>query len=294
MKQKVAKKNGKSKKATKKSEKPTREELIEQFTKMGPFKVKKYATAVMGESASEVDTWNDFDYMVDFCVAKSLGEEPPKRPDSTSDQYDDEDNDNEDETETEDSDDDDNEEESNESSEENSDEEDDDDMFASQMEDGGCNLFNNTSDDDEETEEPEPKPKKKSKLASKVEKGKSSKKKKKVEVEEEEEVPNNAFQDLLDVVTNQGVVIDELGKTIKTLNAKVNELCAMQEASHKALVLITKTCFAISSYTSHFVPKALRAMNFKVTLIKEIRAKAEESSKQAEELMSGILDTESD
>jgi hypothetical protein len=245
--------------------------LREEFTNKGPLRLRKYAITGLNIPAEVVDEWNDFNFMVDYCVCKALGNPLPSQDDDGE-----------------------------EGTEENSGEFDasdlvgedgdgEDDGFDGEMDDDGGGMFADPEEDGEETPDPEPEPEKpKSKIA------KRTRKPKKAAPPAEEGDINVQLQGLLDVITNQGVVLDKMSKAVLGQKSTIEEIYVRQEASHKAIAVITKTVFSISTYVSEFVPRALKAMRYKPQATKDIKTKAAEAAKDAEGLVAGLLDPEAD
>lgn len=252
---------------------PSKEELREKFTNMGPLRLRKYAIAGLNISADIVDNWNDFNYMVDYCVAKAMGEEAPEESESNGEEAYSED--------------------SGEFDASNVDGEEED--FDSEMEGGGESMFADQSDDDDAEEEQE------EEKAPPKEKPKSTKKSTPKGTKKATSVPVNAsgdsdaqFQALLDVITNQGAVLDKMSKTLSTQKSTIEEIYVRQEATHRALTGVAKTVWQISTYVAEFVPRALKAMRFKPQVNKSVKDKAEAAAKIAEEAIARLLDPEAD
>ena len=250
---------------------PNKEELREKFTNMGPLRLRKYAIAGLNIQADIVDNWNDFNYMVDYCVAKAMGEDAPEESES-------------------------NEEEAySESSGEFDASDMGDDEFDNEMEGGGESMFASQDDDGEteEEQEEEPPPAPKQKTTTKKNTSKLTKKVASTPVSSGSD-SDTQFQALLDVITNQGAVLDKMNKTLATQKSTIEEIYIRQEATHRALTGVAKTVWQISTYTAEFVPRALKAMRFKTQVTKDVKAKAEAAAKIAEEAIAKLLDPEAD
>lgn len=247
-----------------------------KFTKMKPMRLRKYAVTALKISASVVDEWNDFSHMVDYCVAKAMGRPLPDA----------EDNDYENAY---------NEEGEFDASEMMEDDNGDEEDYDNEMEGDGDGMFASPDDDDDDEDpkekdaEPEQEP----------EKQKPARKRRK----RKEKAPAPPSEDgdlvvqlqgLLDVITNQGAVLDKLKEDTSLTKSTVQEMYVRQEASHRALSVIAKTLFTLSTTLTEFVPRALKAMRYKPQAIKDIRNKAEAAGKDAEEVISEMLDPEAD
>jgi len=263
---KVAKK----KNSTKTDDNPSQKDLREKFTNMGPLRLRKYAIAGLNISADIVDNWNDFNYMVDYCVAKAMGEEAPEASESNEE----------------------------EAYSENSGEFDatpmGDDNFDDEMEGGeGESMFASQDDDDGEAEEevvepPAQKPKSTRKATT------QSTKKPTPVLTSVKGDSDAQFQALLDVITNQGAVLDKMNNILATQKSTIEEIYVRQEATHRALTGVAKTVWQISTYVAEFVPRALKAMRFKPQVNKSVKDKAEAAAKIAEEAIARLLDPEAD
>ena len=208
--------------------------------------------------------------MIDFCVAKALDEELPNMDDDSSETFDEDSSefdaggllDDSDET----------------------DEGNDDEMDGD-----GESMFADPEDDEEEEEKPKPAAQKKQKVAKKT---KLSAKTAAPPTEDGDlEVQ---LQGLLDVITNQGVVLDKLTNSAKSMKSTIEEVYVRQEATHKAVTAVAKTIFKVSTYISEFVPRALKAMRFKPETSKDIKSKAEAAANNVEEVIQSLIDPESD
>lgn len=243
-------------------------ELREKFMNMGPLRLRKYAIAGLNISADVVDNWNDFNYMVDYCVAKATGGDAPEESDNNQeDTY-----------------------------SENSGE-----FDASAMDENGENyddeieggegesMFAAQGCEDEEPEEEAPpaeKPKTRNKTKSKPKASPAP-----INVSGDSDAQ---FQALLDVITNQGAVLDKVSKALTAQKSTIEEIYIRQEATHRALTGVAKTVWQISTYVAEFVPRALKAMRFKPEVTKNVKAKAEAAAKIAEEAIAQLLDPEAD
>lgn len=270
---KVAKKTGK------KSSKKSKEDVVAYLKKMGPLKLRKYAVSVLGIPSHIVDEWNDFDFMVSYCAAKEMGEPLPES-ENEDDDYIEETEENGDDDNDDDSDDDDDDDDD---SDDDSDEGETSSMFVNNPED---------AEEEEEEEEEEAPPKTKSKLKAKL--GKKKRKGKPIEKASPSNNDETCLQDLLDVITSQGVVLDKLAKTMATQHSAVKDIYIRQEATHKAVSALAKTVFYVSGYLNGFIPKAMKAMKYTPKTSKEIKQKADAASKDADKIIGGLLDPESD
>lgn len=271
---KAAKKKGSAKKTANEGK---REEFHKEFKEKGPMRLRKYAVTGLGISADLVDEWNDFDVLIDRCVAKAMGEDISGPVEDNGDE----------ETYSEDG-----EFDASGMTDDGGDGEDDD--FDGEMDDSGGGMFADPDEDEGEQEkekevEPEPEPEK-----SKGKKKRTKKAKAVAPMVSENEDVSALLTGMLDVITNQGVVIDKLKDAMTAQKSTVEEIYVRQEASHRAITAIAKTVFKVSTMVNEFVPRALKAMKFKPQASKDIRAKAEASGKDAENLISGLLDPEAD
>lgn len=247
----------------------------EEFTSMKPLRLRKYAVSKLKISPSIVDEWNDFSHMVDCCVAKVMGEKIPDAEEDTSeDTY--------------------NEEGEFDASglvdEDNGDGDNSGEDFDDEMESSDSGMFADPDDGGEEEKEVEPEP----------EKPKARKKRTRKTKEKAPAPPADGgdftaqLQGLLDVITNQGVVLDKVKDAMTAQKSTIEEIYVRQESSHRALAVLAKTVFKISAVVSGFVPRALKAMRFKPSVTKEIQHKAESAGKDAETIVLGLLDPEAD
>ena len=263
-----------TKKSTKKSAASREEQVRAELSKKTPMRLHKYAVGVLNIPAEVVDSWNDYDFMVDYCVKKTLGlelpEEPKKRSVSLEDDGEFDASDLDDDTEdTEDT--------------EESEEEFDDEM---ESPDGEV-TFGDPEDEEEPEPEPEPEPKpKKTRRARRT--------KKEMAAEREESSTDNDVQvaigQLLDVITNQGMALETLQQSNDRVESMCKEMYIRQEASHGALSTIGKAVFSMSTILSEFVPRVLKVMRFKPSVSKEIRNKADSAGVDAKELFDSLID----
>lgn len=258
------------KKGTKKSEATDdRAKLTEEFTNKGPMRLRKYAITGLSIPANVVDGWNDFDYMVQYCVAKALGESVPGEPDNEEEEG---------------------------SYEEGSEfdassltgeAESEEPGFDDEMEGGGDGMF---ADPEETPEEPPPE---KSLAPAKKRSSKPKKSKAPAPPMDENDITVQ-LSGLLDVITNQGVVLDKLSKLTAAQESTIREIYIRQGATHKALSSVAKAVFSISTMVREFVPRALKAMRFKPATSKDIKASADAAGVNAEQLIESLLDPEAD
>lgn len=273
---KVAKKNGSARKTTTDPKAAKREELRKEYTNKGPLRLRKFAITGLNIPSETVDEWNDFNYIVDYCVAKSMGEPLPEAGgDNGVDAY----------------------EESNEfdaTSMVDGNGSDGDSDFDSEMEDGSeDDMFGGGEEEPEETEEepeptPPPKTEKKSSKLSKCQKPKT-----------QAPPPGDGdvdaqLQGMLDVITNQGVILDNLQNAVLSQKSTIEEIYIRQEATHRAITGVAKTVWQISTFVSEFIPRALKAMRYKPQVTKDIKGKAEAAAKAAEGAIAKLLDPEAD
>lgn len=267
---KPAKKKGAAKKAMDEQEK-----LREEFTNKGPLRLRKYAITGLNIPAGVVDEWNDFNKMVDYCVAKAMGEDLPDMSDEGSEEtYD-------------------------EGGEfdatgmvDDGDDGDGDGGYDDEMDGRGDGMFADPDDGggDDQDPDPEPEPEK---PKPKVQKKHQAKAKPPAPPADDGDV-SVQLQGLLDVITSQGVVLDKMQKAVTSQKSTIEEIYIRQQATHKAVAVVTKTVFKLSTMVSEFVPRALKAMRFKPQATKDIQNKAEAAGKDAEDLIAGLLDPEAD
>lgn len=275
-----AKKNTRSKKNNNgtKVKGKSESDLRAEYSALGPMRLRKYAISGLNIPAEVADGWNDFDFMVDYCVKKASGGELPEQPQEQDVDFDDD----EEESEFDASD----------LVGENDDEEDDEE----ESETEGSVEFPFTAEDDEEDEEeeadPEPEPPKPKKTS------KPRKSKKRVEEVEAVEPTGNdvnvVIGQLLDVITNQGVALETLSKSNARLESTCKEMYIRQEANHSALSTLAKSVFSMSAMMSEYVPKTLKVMRFKPSAIKEIRNKADSAGVDAKELFDSLMDPDAE
>ena len=249
-----------------------KDQLREEFTNKGPLRLRKYAITGLNIPAEVVDDWNDFNYMVDYCVAKALGEDAPEpEEDNGEGTY---------------------EEDSSGEFDASGMVDGDEGGFDDEMEGGGDGMFDDPEEGEEKPDpepEPEPEPEKpKSRIAKR-----QTKTKKAAPPASDSDVAVQ-LQGLLDVITNQGIVLDKTMKAATSQKSTIEEIYIRQQASHRALSAIAKTMWQVSTYVSEFVPRALKAMRFKPQASKDIKTKAEAAAKDAEQLIASLLDPEAD
>lgn len=281
MTQTIAKRNPRSNgtKAKAKGKESKREQVRRELKDLGMMRLRKHAIGALNIPTDVVDGWTDYGYILDYCVAKQLGEPLPEDPAAKMNGEEEEYSGN------------------GESSEEFDasdllDEtskagpaDDDDDSW------GDDDALEGPEDEGEEMEsapEPEPAP----------EPPKKQRRKTKTPVVEE---PVSADSDLevtlrqmLDVITNQGVAIAELRQSSARLESTVKEVYVRQEATHNVLGAVGKTTFAMSSIVSGLLPKFLRFMRYKPSELKAMRGQADAAGVNAQELFNSFLDPDAE
>lgn len=276
-----AKKNSKKTKNAASREEQVRAEL----SKKTPMRLHKYAVGVLNIPAEVVDSWNDYDFMVDYCVKKTLGLELPEEPKKKAASLDNEgefdasDMVDGDEEDSEDGDFDDEREPGNDSfdfsaGEDSEDEEGEDDEGDGEEEEA----------EEEFEPEPEPEPKKTRRT-----RGKKEPVKEQVSAGDDVSV---AIGQLLDVITNQGVALETLQKSNARIESMCKEMYIRQEASHGAISTIGKTVFSMSTMLSEFVPRVFSVFRFKRSVATEIRNKADKAGVDAKELFDSLMEPE--
>lgn len=250
-------------------------DLRAQFAAKGPMRLRKYAISGLNIPAEIADGWNDFDYMVDYCVKKALGKElpeaPPEEPEEDENTFDASDMDYE-------------------ANAGGGEEDDEESEYDDEME-GEAPQFSNDNDDELEVEaeaEPEPTKPKRTRRRS------SPKKKKEEEIANSDDDMTACINQLLDVITNQGVAINNMQQAIARIDSTTKEVFVRQEANHAALGYVGKTVFAMSTILSEFFPRVLKVMNFKLSVTKEIRGKADSAGVDAKELLDSLLDPDAE
>lgn len=150
----------------------------------------------------------------------------------------------------------------------------------------------------EETEEEEEEPPKKT---AKVAKKPKAKKTKPANTAKRQKVDSTEISDysvhinkLMDLITNQGQVIDNLTQEMRDLSNRQSLMMSRQTAQSAVLANMNGTIFGIHVWLTELAARLLKTFKFKSSIKSEISKRAEKSSELASEGAKATLGLESD